>query len=223
MRTFDSNYRDWKVGDKVVPVGSPDMLPLTVKFIDREGISYEYENGDTGTARLRVMLRVTEDTKVDLEKLINDLCELPSLTLHGLDAIEVRYANQWNRQPTIALEGWDEAIHLESEQALALLDWLSAQRQNLESLRDALQAKQIEDEATKEQRAAERINALKALHSEAVTEWQQGGCVGPCPSYADIVIKEQFVRVDLIEGSANPVTFVKHYPMLERLRKEQRG
>jgi hypothetical protein len=158
----------------------------------------------------------------DLEKLINDLCELPSATLEGDENINVRHVTLRFNEPFVLLEG-DEDIYLDPSQALALLDYLGKQRQSLETLRDALQAQQIEEEATKPQREAERLNALKALHSDAVVAWQQGGCVGPCPSFEDIVRKEQFIRVDL-EGTVSiPATFVKNFPALERMREGQRG
>lgn len=158
----------------------------------------------------------------DLERLINDLCELPSLTLQDDEGTVVA---QWivchADYAIIQLEDCGDRIYLAPSQALALLEWLSSQRQNLEQLRDALQAKRVEEEATREQREAERLSALKAKHSDAVTAWQQDGCVGPCPSFEDIVRKEQFIRVDLFDSSAGsiPVTFVKQFPMLERMRK----
>lgn len=151
----------------------------------------------------------------DLERLINDLCELPSLTLHGDETITVRYATyEWTqpfsgRDVSVVLGDWDETIELDPTQALTLLEWLSSQRQNLEQLRDTLQAKHLEDQATKAQREAERLNALKAKHSDAVTAWQEGGCVGPCPNFDEI---------------ANPkVEFIRKYPCWELLMKERRG
>lgn len=144
----------------------------------------------------------------DLEKLINALCELPSFDLEGDEVINVRYATLRYNEPFVLLEG-DEGIYLHPTQALVLLSWLTEQRPNLESLRDALQAKQIEEEATKAQREVERLNALKIKHSEAVIAWQEGGCVGPCPSFEEI---------------ANPkVDFIRKFPLLERMLKERQG
>jgi hypothetical protein len=158
----------------------------------------------------------------DLEKLINALCELPTVTLEGIGDVEVLWKKQGGQIFLLLDEGCD-SVGLDPTQALALMDWLKEQRENLETLQEALRAKQVEDEATKEQREAERINALKALHSEAVTAWQEDGCIGPCPRFEDIVFKEQFVRVELFEESAEAPMFVKQYPMLERLRKEKQG
>ncbi len=159
----------------------------------------------------------------ELEKLITTLCEFPSLDLEGDEDISVRYATGRPDQPLVVLEGWETETHLNPSQALALMDWLKEQRENLETLQEALRAKQIEDASTKEQREAERINALKALHSEAVTAWQDGGSKGPCPTLKDIVFREQFVEVSLGVTETTPATFVKQYPMLERLRKERQG
>lgn len=146
----------------------------------------------------------------NLEKLINDLCELPSLDLVGdEDTVTAQWASSSDGSTAfVKLGEWESIIYLDPTQALALYDWLGNQRQNLEQLRDALQAKQIEEEATKAEKEAERLTALKVKHSEAVAAWQQGGCVGPCPSFEDI---------------ANPkVEFIRKYPCWERLMKESR-
>lgn len=183
MRTFDGNYANWKVGDKVVWASSPHMeSPVTISMIDKQQcvISYEYGNGKKGTARWATVMRVTEDdttAMTDLEKLITDLCELPA-HLVGAGAAEVHYAVYESEQPFVVLENWRCDICLDPIQALALLSWLTAQHQNLEQLRDALQAKHVQDQALRE-----RLTALKVKHSEAVTAWQEGGCVGPCPSF----------------------------------------
>lgn len=157
----------------------------------------------------------------DLEKLINELCEIPSHVLVGDENIEVRYTTRNHNVPWVLIELWEYGIYLDPSQALSLLSWLQGQKDNLAILLEALQAQKAQEEATKEQREAERLNALKALHSDAVVAWQQGGSVGPCPSFEDIVRKEQFIRVDLFDSSAGsiPVTFVKQFPMLERMRK----
>ncbi len=159
----------------------------------------------------------------DLEKLIEELCDLPSLDLEGNDHLNVRYTTRKPDEPYVLLEcTWGDSVYLDPSQALALLDWLKEQRGNLEELQEALRAKQIEDEATREQREAERINALNALHSEAVTAWQDGGCKGPCPTLKDIVFREQFVGVDLGVVPAIPL-FEKRFPVLESMRKRQEG
>lgn len=147
----------------------------------------------------------------DLEKLINELCELPSCDLEGLeDTIVVQWASSGKGDRAFVKIGeWESNIYLDPIQALILSAWLNNQAENLVSLRDALQAKHIQEEATREQRAAERLNALKVKHSEAVTAWQEGGCVGPCPSFDEI---------------ANPkVEFIRKYPCWELLMKERRG
>lgn len=196
MRTFDSNYSDWKVGDKVVWCDKRDICPLfTITEINVPARWAFWEDSRTRQgSQWENLLRVTE-TKIDtasligLEKLINDLCEQPSLTLHGDETITVRYAtHEWTqpfsgRDVSVVLGDWDETIELDPTQALTLLDYLKEQRGNLEQLRDALQAKKAEEEATRKQRDAERLTALKVKHSEAVTAWQQGGCVGQCPSF----------------------------------------
>lgn len=145
---------------------------------------------------------------IDLEKLINELLELPSTDLEGDGNIGVRFATREHNQPFVVLEDWGDIIYLAPSQALALYDWLGNQRQNLEQLRDALQAQTAQEEATKAQREAERLTALKVKHSEAVTAWQQGGSVGPCPNFEEI---------------ANPeVGFVMRFPIFERMLKESR-
>jgi len=159
----------------------------------------------------------------DLEKLTKELLELPSTVLVGDENIEVRYATRNQDELWILIELWEYGIYLDPGQALSLLSWLQGQKENLAILLEELQAQQAEYEATKEQREAERLNALKTLHSEAVTAWQEGGCVGPCPTLKDIVFKEQFVRVDLEGSESTPVTFVKQFPMLERMREGRRG
>jgi hypothetical protein len=231
MRTFDSKYSDWKVGDKVVWEEKRNICPLfTIKEIDMctGRVSWERPEG-TNSADCGWLLRVIETERdktdmTDLEKLITALCELPPTTLEGNSDISVHYATRNPDQPFVLLEDvYGDSLYLDPSQTLALLDWLKKQRENLEELQEALRAKHIEDEALSKQREAERIIALKALHSEAVTAWQDGGCTGPRPTLKDIVFKEQFVRVDLFEESANPVTFVKQYPMLERLRRGKEG
>lgn len=142
----------------------------------------------------------------DLEKLINDLCELSSLEMDGNEAAEVHYAEYRTDEIYVVLENWKAEIFLDPTQALTLLDWLGSQRQNLEVLRDALQAQKTQEEATKAEREAERLTALKVKHSEAVAAWQQGGCVGPCPNFEDI---------------ANPKADMK-FPMLEWLMQRQK-
>jgi len=155
----------------------------------------------------------------DLEKLITELLEIPSIDLEGNEEINVRYVTLRTNEPFVLLEG-TESIYLDPSQALALLDWLKEQRGNLEELQEALRAQQVEDASTKEQREAERINALHIKHSQAVMAWKKAGCIGECPSFEDIVFKEQFIRVDLGGALESiPVTFVKQYPMLERMRK----
>ena len=147
----------------------------------------------------------------DLEKLINELCELPSWDLQGLeDTIVVQWASSGKGDRAfVKIREWESNIYLDPIQALILSAWLNNQAENLVSLRDALQAKQVQEEATHEQREAERISVLKVKHSETVTAWQQSGCVGPCPSFEDI---------------ANPkVEFIKKYPCWELLMKERRG
>jgi hypothetical protein len=160
----------------------------------------------------------------DLEKLINELLELPSFDLEGDDgSIDVRYTIDHRRRPFVLL-GDAEGIYLDPTQALILSAWLDDQVGTLVALRESTRLQQIEDASTREQREAERLNALKALHSDAVVAWQQGGCAGSCPSFDDIVRKEQFVRVDLGGALESiPVTFVKQFPMLERMREGQRG
>lgn len=229
MRTFDSNYEDWKVGDKVVWGDKRDICPLfTITEINVSARWAFWE--DLGRSVIRQgsqwenIVRVTEierdkTTMTDLEKLINDLLELPSIDLEGLeDTVEVRWQHGSHILLRITESGDDS--YLDPAQVLLLLRWLKPQEEKLVALLEALQAKQVEDEATKEQREAERLNALKALHSDAVIAWQQGGCVGSCPSFEDIARKEQFIAVDLGGALESiPVTFVKQYPMLERMRK----
>jgi hypothetical protein len=227
MRTFDSNYEDWKIGDKVVWVDKQDICPLfTITEINAGSRWVFWEDSGRQGSQYENIMRVIEVKRdktnmADLEKIINDLCELPSLGLEGNENINVRYVTLRFNEPFVLLEGV-ESIYLHPTQALTLLDYLGSQRQNLEILRDALQAKQIEEEAAKELRAAERLNALKALHSDAVVAWQKAGCEGPCPSFESIVRKEQFIRVDLDAVPATPM-FVRHYPLLERMRKERQG
>lgn len=233
MRTLDSDYSDWKIGDKVVWELEPyhASLPLEIIGIDREKgiIHYKTNNGDKNQVKREYLMRVTEREIIktdmaDLEKLINELCGLPKYDLEGdEDTVVVRWEEGVNNSIFIALEEWNECVFLDPSQALTLLEWLSSQRPNLEALRDALQAQQAQEEATKAQREAERINALKAKHSDAVVAWQQGGCVGPCPRFKDIVARESLVRVELFEESAEAPVFIKKYPMFERLRKGQIG
>jgi len=157
----------------------------------------------------------------DLEKLITELLELPSLDLEGNEEINVRYVTLRTNEPFVLLEG-TESIFLHPSQALVLLDWLKEQRGNLEELQEALRAQRVEDEATKEQRETERINALHIKHSHAVMAWKKAGCIGECPSFEDIVFQSQFVEVSLGVNEMAPV-FVKQYPVLERLRKGREG
>lgn len=217
MRIFDSNYSDWKAGDKIVWCDKRDICSLfTITEINVSARWAFWE--DSGTrqgSQWENLLRVAE-TKIDttsmtdLEKLINELLKIPSLTLQDDEGTVVA---QWTSchadYAIIQLEDCGDRIYLAPSQALALYDWLGNQRHNLEQLRDALQAKRVEEEATREQREAERLSALKAKHSDAVTAWQQDGCVGPCPSFEDI---------------ANPkVDFIRKYPCWELLMKERRG
>lgn len=201
MRTFDNNYDDWKVGDKVVWVDKRDICPLfTVTEINVSARWAFWE--DSGTrqgSQWENLIRVTEtkrDTTImtDLEKLINELCGLPKYDLEGdEDTIVVRWEQGINNSIFIWIGEWNESIYLDPSQALTLLEWLGSQRQNLEDLRDALQAQKAQEEATKAEREAERITALKAKHSDAVVAWQQGGCAGPCPSF------EEMVKVCLVD------------------------
>lgn len=201
MRIFDSNYSDWKPGDKVVWAEKRNICsPFTIKEIGTDGKVY-WETLSSGANRAdhEWLMRVTETKSntagmADLEKLINELLKIPSLTLQDDEGTVVA---QWTSchadYAIIQLEDCGDRIYLAPSQALALYDWLGNQRHNLEQLRDALQAKRVEEEATREQREAERLSALKAKHSDAVTAWQQDGCVGPCPSF------EEMVKVCLID------------------------
>lgn len=146
------------------------------------------------------MSTIEEICKTIYKNAIREDCSPFSIDYH--DATDAAYVN-------IPGEGTygEDIISIPVDQALALHDWLGLQRFNLEDLQNALQAKRIEDASTKEQREAERVSALKAKHSDAVSAWQQGGCVGPCPSFEEI---------------ANPkVEFIMKFPVLEMLRKRQ--
>jgi hypothetical protein len=144
----------------------------------------------------------------DLKERISELLDAPSTALEGFEDTEVQWASSGDGSTAfVKLGEWTENIYLDPTQALALLDWLKEQRENLEELQEALHAQKAEADATKEQREAERINALKAKHSEAVTAWQDGGCKGPCPTFEEI---------------ANPrVELIRKYPCWELLRKRQ--
>lgn len=148
----------------------------------------------------------------DLETIKSELVGMPEMQL----SVDVSVYYRSGNYPFVAIEDRGEQALLDAEEALKLLDWLQGQRGNLERLRAATRAHTAIVQSQQAQREAE----ARIKHSEAVTAWQQGGCVGKCPSFADVVFKEQaFVRPDLSPLVEPPPPFVKQYPFLEHAFK----
>lgn len=114
----------------------------------------------------------------------------------------------------VHIAGWQTSVFLTPEQALTLSDILASWQPDLEVMRNA----QITDQAQREQMQRDRINELKARHSDAVTAWQEAGSVGACPTFEEIAIQSQLVEVPLFPPST--VGFNKDTPCLDLLRRQ---
>lgn len=111
----------------------------------------------------------------------------------------------------------EDTINLNPEQTLNLLDILTEWRPDL----SVLLATYYEEETQRARAHADRINELKAKHSDAVTAWLASGCVGGCPTFEEIAVKSQLVEVSLFMPTVDPLAFNKSTPCLDLLRREQ--